>query len=109
MDYTRVNSTVFMILNSTRPRLIYTGQYHTTLDNTRLITKPMQIILDYIKRYIPEQTGHEYVIGFDTIEINLISLVASRMGLVIVLANLASEMKPSLDFFLFVKSDSEGI
>ena len=47
--------------------------------------------------------------GFDTIEINLIFLVASKMGLVIVLANLASEMKPSLEFFLCVKSDSEGI
>ena len=62
-----------------------------------------------ILNYIPEQTGHEYVIGFDTIEINLIFLVASKMGLVIVLANLASEMKPSLDFFLCVKSDSKGI
>ena len=30
----------------------------------------MQIILDYIKLYF-EQTGHEYVIGFDTIEIKL--------------------------------------
>ena len=88
MDYNRLDSTMFIILNSTRPRLIYTGQYHTTLVNTRLITKPMQIILYYIELYIPEQTGHEYVMGFDTIEINLIFLVASKMGLVIVLANL---------------------
>ena len=39
------------------------------------------------------------MMGFDTIEINLIFLVASKIGLVIVLANLASEMKPSLDFY----------
>ena len=48
--------------------------------------------------------------GFDTIEINLIFLVASKMGLVIVLANLASEMKPSFRvFFVCVESDSKGI
>ena len=32
----------------------------------------MQIILDYIKLYF-EQTGNEYVIGFDTIEIKLLN------------------------------------
>ena len=46
--------------------------------------------------------------GFDTIEINLIFLVASKMGLVIVLANLASEMKPSLDFFVCVNLTPRG-
>ena len=46
--------------------------------------------------------------GFDTIEINLIFLVASKMGLVIVLANLASEMKPSLEFFFVCKVWLQG-
>ena len=40
--------------------------------------------------------------GFDAIEINLIFLVTSKMGLVIVFANLASQMKPSLEVFFCV-------
>ena len=48
------------------------------------------------------------MIGFDTIEINLFILVASKMGLVIVSANLASEMKPSLEFFFVCKVWLQG-